>query len=77
MLEWSLSLVIIFLLGGLFFASAVYALYWAANNNQFQNFDKNAKTIFTEEEPLGVQTDFFPVKTKKTREKREHGNIEH
>lgn len=64
MIEWNLSLVIIFALGGLFFASAVYALYWAANNNQFQNFDKNAATIFTEEEPLGVQTDYFPGKSK-------------
>jgi nitrogen fixation-related uncharacterized protein len=65
MVEWSVSLVIIFLLGGLFFASAVYALYWAASHKQFQNFEKGAKTIFTEEEPLGVRTDFFPGKTEK------------
>lgn len=63
MLEWNISLVIIFLLGGLFFASAVYALYWSANHGQLKNFEKGAETIFTEEEPLGTRTDFFPDRT--------------
>ena len=46
-------------------ASAVYALYWAVKTGQFQQFEKGAKEVFTDEEPLGRPTDFFPKKRKK------------
>ena len=63
MQEWNISLIVVFGLGGLFFASAVYALYWSSRNKQLGHFERGAKTIFTEEEPLGVTTDAFPGKT--------------
>ena len=65
MLEWNITLAILVIVGVLFFASAVYALCWAANNDQLKNFEQGAETIFTDEEPLGVKTDAFPGKTAK------------
>jgi nitrogen fixation-related uncharacterized protein len=44
------------LLGG----SAVYALYWAAENGQFTNMEDGSKVIFDENEPEGEITDAFP-----------------
>ncbi|MCC5025820.1 MAG: cbb3-type cytochrome oxidase assembly protein [Candidatus Synoicihabitans palmerolidicus] len=44
----------------LFLASAAYALYWAAKNGQLKEFEKNAASIFDDEEPVGEQTDYFP-----------------
>ncbi len=46
----------------LFLASAVYALHWASKNGQLKEFDKGAKSIFDDEEPIGQPTDFFPGK---------------
>lgn len=54
-------------LGVVFFIVAVSALYWSAKKGQFRNFDKQAKTIFTEEEPEGEISDSFPSKKKKNR----------
>lgn len=42
----------------LFLASAVYALQWASKKGQLREFDKNAATIFDDEEPVGKPTDF-------------------
>lgn len=67
-MEWHNYLLIVFLLGGLFFASAVYMLFWSARNRQFQDFDKGARSIFDDEEPEGDQTDFFPGKEKAVKE---------
>lgn len=61
-MEWHNYLLVVFLLGGLFFASAIYVLFWSARNRQFQDLEQGARTIFDEEEPEGVQTDFFPGK---------------
>ncbi len=47
-------------------ASAVYALYWAVKTGQFRQFEKGASEIFTDEEPQGRATDYFPKKRKKT-----------
>lgn len=69
--EWNLYLVIIFVLGGLFFLSAILALWWAATHGQLRQFERGAKTIFTEEEPEGIQSDFFPGEAKKARRKLE------
>ena len=61
MLEWNnvLILGILVVAGGLF-ASAIYALFWAAKNGQLDNFENSAKSIFTEEEPEGEVIDSFP-----------------
>jgi len=48
------------LLGVFFFISAIAALYWAARKGQFRNFDSQASTIFTHEEPEGEVSDSFP-----------------
>lgn len=53
-------LVLMVVMGIAFFMAGILALYWAAKTGQFQNFEQNAKSIFTEEEPEGIQTDFFP-----------------
>lgn len=51
-------------LGVVFFLIAVSALYWSAKKGQLRNFDSQAKTIFTEEEPEGQISDSFPTKKK-------------
>ncbi len=60
--SWDIVVLVLILFGLLFFAVAVFALYWAAKTGQFGQFDKGSKSIFDEEEPEGVQTDFFPKK---------------
>ncbi len=52
----------IILLGVAFFSVAVSMLYWAAKKGQLREFDKQAKIIFTEEEPEGEVSDRFPGK---------------
>jgi len=63
MLEWNNLLIIgILVVAAGLFASAVYALFWAAKNGQLDNFENSAKSIFTEEEPEGEMIDSFPGK---------------
>jgi len=62
---WDSILLLLVIFGALIFASAVYALYWAAKNGQFDDFERGAKTIFTEEEPEGEILDAFPGQKKK------------
>ncbi len=57
---WAVYVTVVAIFATLFLISAVYALYWASKNKQFKNFEEGAKTIFDEEEPEGVPTDFFP-----------------
>lgn len=71
MFEWNLYLGVILVLGALFFASAVYALYWAARNKQFQDFERGARSVFSEDEPEGEHTDYFPGERNKARRKLE------
>lgn len=59
------DLIPIIALGVVFFIVAVSALYWSARKGQFRNFDSQAKTIFTDEEPEGQVSDTFPTKNKK------------
>jgi nitrogen fixation-related uncharacterized protein len=54
-------------LGGVFFATAIYAFSWASKSGQMRDFDKGATVIFDEDEPLGEQTDFFPSRRKGAR----------
>jgi nitrogen fixation-related uncharacterized protein len=55
---------IIFILGILFFISAVWGLQWAAKNGQFKDLEKGARSIFNEVEPEGIHTDSFPTNQK-------------
>jgi|LWDU01.1.fsa_nt_gi nitrogen fixation-related uncharacterized protein len=43
--------------------SAVFALWWAATNNQLSHPKKGALLVFDEEEPMGIPTDHFPAKS--------------
>ena len=36
--------------------------YWSSKRGQLRDFDAQAKTIFTDEEPEGVVSDQFPDK---------------
>ena len=48
------------------FTSGVVALRWSLRRGDFpsglEDYNKNALTIFDDEEPVGRQTDFFPGK---------------
>jgi nitrogen fixation-related uncharacterized protein len=59
------DLIPIILLGVAFFTVAISALYWSARKGQLRNFDKQARVIFTEEEPEGEISDAFPEKKKR------------
>lgn len=59
------DLIPIIFLGVVFFIVAVSALYWSAKKGQLRDFDSQAKTIFTDEEPEGEISDTFPTKKKK------------
>ena len=61
-MQIDLYIAIIVLLGIMFFMTGIVVLYWCVKNGQLKDFEKGAKSIFTEEEPEGVQTDFFPGK---------------
>lgn len=62
--SWHISLFMVVGLGVVFFVVSLTALYWAAKNGQLKNFDKNARTIFTDEEPEGFRQDAFPKSRK-------------
>lgn len=62
------DLIPIIFLGVIFFIVAVSALYWSAKKGQLRDFDSQAKTIFTDEEPEGQISDTFPTKKKKNKE---------
>jgi nitrogen fixation-related uncharacterized protein len=51
----------IILLGVAFFVVTVTMLYWSAKKGHLRNFDAQAKTIFTDEEPEGEISDSFPA----------------
>jgi nitrogen fixation-related uncharacterized protein len=57
----------IIILGVVFFISAIAMLYWSSKRGQLRDFDKQASTIFTEEEPEGEISDTFPAKRKRKR----------
>ena len=44
----------------LFFILAVAALYWSAKSGQWKQLHETSISIFNDEEPEGVQSDFFP-----------------
>ncbi|MDR2981476.1 MAG: cbb3-type cytochrome oxidase assembly protein CcoS [Puniceicoccales bacterium] len=57
---WEYTILFLFVLGALFFASAIYAFAWAKKAKQFENLEQGARSIFNEEEPEGEVTDSFP-----------------
>ena len=54
------DLIPLIFMGVVFFIVAISALYWTAKKGQFRDFDSQAKTIFTDEEPEGEISDSFP-----------------
>jgi cbb3-type cytochrome oxidase maturation protein len=56
------DLIPLIFLGVVFFIVALSALYWTAKKGQLRDFDSQAKTIFTDEEPEGEISDYFPNK---------------
>ena len=54
------DLIPLIFLGVVFFTVAISALYWTAKKGQLRNFNSQAKTIFTDEEPDGEISDTFP-----------------
>jgi nitrogen fixation-related uncharacterized protein len=60
----------IILLGVAFFVVTVAVLYWSAKKGHLRNFDDQAKTIFTEEEPEGEVSDEFPESRKSSRSRK-------
>ena len=54
------DLIPLIFLGVVFFTVAISALYWTAKKGQLRNFNSQAKTIFTDEEPEGEISDTFP-----------------
>lgn len=61
-MEWNYCLTFVVFLGIFFFISGISALVWAVRNGHFQKFDEQARAIFTDEEPEGTHTDYFPGK---------------
>jgi len=58
-MSW-LSYILIFGVLAAFGASVVWALWWAMKGGQFSNFQRGAKSIFDDDEPVGARTDAFP-----------------
>jgi nitrogen fixation-related uncharacterized protein len=50
--------------------SAVYGLYWASKKGQLQNLEAGSRTIFDEEEPVGIPTDHVLNQPKKAAAKK-------
>lgn len=63
-MEWNNCLTCLTLLGLAFFGLTIIMLNWSFKRGHFRDFEHQAKSIFTEDEPMGVQTDFFPGKGK-------------
>ena len=43
-----------------FGAGVLYAFGWAARSGQFRRINEGARSIFSEDEPVGKPTDAFP-----------------
>lgn len=63
---FSSYIVLIGIFAALFFVIAAFALHWAVKRGHMRDLDRQATSVFdSEEEPEGVQTDYFPSKKKK------------
>ena len=54
------DLIPLIFLGVVFFVVAISALYWTAKKGQLRDFNSQATTILTDEEPVGEISDTFP-----------------
>lgn len=68
-MELNAYIIAIITVVALIFLSGIYALHWSAKKGYMQNLEAGARSIFTEEEPEGIQTDFFPKKQKSSNTK--------
>lgn len=53
---------VMLVIAALFFILAVIALYWSVKSGQWRQLQETSISIFNDEEPEGVQSDFFPGK---------------
>ena len=63
-MEW-IFYTLAFLIAAALSGSAVYALYWSSRHGQLRDFERGARSIFDDEEPVGRMTDHFPAKRPK------------
>jgi cbb3-type cytochrome oxidase maturation protein len=63
-MEW-LFYTLAFLLAVAISGTAVYALFWSSKHGQLRDFERGARSIFDEQEPVGQMTDHFPAKPRK------------
>jgi len=57
-------ILVIIMMGLAFFGSVIAVLCWAVKQGHFRNFEQTARSIFSDEEPIGLQTDGFPSSNK-------------
>jgi cbb3-type cytochrome oxidase maturation protein len=60
-MEW-VFYTLAFLIATALSGTAVYALYWSSRHGQLRDFERGAKSIFDDQEPVGQVTDRFPPK---------------
>ncbi len=60
-MEW-LFYTLAFLIATALSGSAVYALYWSSKHGQLRDFERGARSIFDDQEPVGEMTDHFPAR---------------
>lgn len=56
-------ILVIITMGIAFFGTVIAALCWSAKQGHFKNFEQTARSIFNNEEPVGIQSDGFPTKS--------------
>jgi cbb3-type cytochrome oxidase maturation protein len=52
----------------IFGGAAVLAFWWAIRSGQMENFDRNSRTIFAPDEPIGETTDLVLAPKEKPRD---------
>ena len=60
-MEW-IFYTLAFLIAVVLTGTAVYALFWSSKHGQLRDFERGARSIFDEQEPVGQMTDRFPGK---------------
>lgn len=63
----NVHVLVMVLMGILFFSTGIFVLYWCVKTGQMSDFEEGARSIFSEDEPEGEQTDFFPAKKVKNK----------
>ncbi len=70
-MEW-LAYGLLFVIGLLMSGSAICAFFWASKSGEFRDLDQQARSIFDDTEPEGVQTDFFPGRGPRAASRPQH-----